>query len=339
VRPHTHSFRFDGYENVIGFSDVNSGLRGILALHSTRLGPAMGGIRLWPYERPDHALEDALRLSRAMTYKAALAELKAGGGKAVIIDHPALRREEAFTAFGHLVAGLEGRFFTGPDVGVTDDDLRAAARASRYVVCHDSPELGDLNQATALGVWEGMRACLNFAGINGRRVAIQGVGGVGMALAAILHRQGFHLTVADISPQRCEQARRDFGAEIVPPDAAIEAPCDVLAPCALGGVVTENAAPRLRARIVCGSANNQLATPAAGDLLAARGVVFAPDYLVNAGALIRGAEFFLDAKADSTASISRIYERTLAVLQRAREEHEPPARIADRMAEQRLARC
>ena len=131
MRPHTHSLHFDRFENVIAFADPASGLRGFLALHSTRLGPAMGGIRLWPYERPDLALADALRLSQAMTYKAALAELRAGGGMAVIVDHPALCREEAFTVFGHLVAGLEGRFFTGPDVGVTDEDLRAAARASR----------------------------------------------------------------------------------------------------------------------------------------------------------------------------------------------------------------
>lgn len=297
----------------------------------------MGGIRLWPYERPDDALADALRLSQAMSYKAALAELRAGGGKAVIIDHPALRREEAFSVFGELVAELDGRFFTGPDVGVTDDDLRAAGRASRYVVCHDSPELGDLNQATALGVWEGMRACLNFAGVTGRRVAIQGVGGVGMALAAILHREGFEMLVADSNSARAEQARQAFGAEIVPPEALLDTPCDVLAPCALGGVITEQVVPRIRARIVCGSANNQLASPDAGDLLNQRGVVFAPDYLVNAGALIRGAEFFLESKPDSTPSIRRIYERTLAVLQRAREERESPARIADRMAEERLS--
>lgn len=297
----------------------------------------MGGIRLWQYARPDDALADALRLSQAMSYKAALAELRAGGGKAVIVDHPALRREEAFTVFGELIAGLEGRFFTGPDVGVTDDDLRAAGRASRYVVCHDSPELGDLNQATALGVWEGMRACLNFAGINGQRVAIQGVGGVGMALAAILHLEGFQLLVADANPQRSEQARRDFGAQILSPENLLDAPCDVLAPCALGGIITEQNVARLRARIICGSANNQLASPAAGDALARRGVVFAPDYLVNAGALIRGAEFFLDSKPDSTPSIQRIYERTLAVLQRAREERASPARVADRMAEERLS--
>jgi leucine dehydrogenase len=182
-----------------------------------------------------------------------------------------------------------------------------------------------------------MRACLNFAGITGRRVAIQGVGGVGMALAGILKREGFQLLVADSDPARCEQAQRDFGAEVVSPEAVLDAPCDVLAPCALGGVITEQVVPRLRARIVCGSANNQLASPAAGDLLARRGVVFAPDYLVNAGALIRGAEFFLDAKPDSTPSIQRIYERTLAVLQRAREERESPARVADRMAEERLS--
>jgi leucine dehydrogenase len=158
-----------------------------------------------------------------------------------------------------------------------------------------------------------------------------------MTLAGILNREGFQLLVADANPTRAEQARRDFGAEVVSTEALLDAPCDVLAPCALGGVITEQVVPRLRARIVCGSANNQLASPEAGDLLAQRGVVFAPDYLVNAGALIRGAEFFLDSKPDSTPSIRRIYERTLAVLQRSREERESPARVADRIAEERLS--
>src|SRR5262249_45406512 len=149
-------------------------------------------------------------------------------------------------------------------------------------------------------------------------------GGVGMALARILHREGFQLLVADAMPSRCEEARREFRAEIVSCEALLDTPCDVLAPCALGEVITEQVVPRLRAPIVCGSANNQLASSAAGDLLAHRGIVFAPDYLVNAGALIRGAEFFLDAKSDSIPSIRRIYERTLTVLQRAREERESP---------------
>jgi leucine dehydrogenase len=337
VRLHTHHLHIDGYETVLAFADPSTGLRGFVALHSTRRGPAMGGIRYWPYSCAGDALADALRLSRAMTYKAALAELRAGGGKAVVIGHPQIRREEAFGEFGRLVAALGGRFFTGPDAGVTDDDLRAARRVCGYVVCHDSPELGDLNQATALGVWAGMRACLEFAGIAGRHVAIQGVGGVGMALAAILHREGFKLTVADVEASRAEQARREFGAAVAAPEPVMETPCDVLAPCALGGVITDAAVPRLRARIVCGSANNQLASAAAGDRLAARGVLFAPDYLVNAGALIRGAEFFLEAKPDSRASIERIYQRTLAVLERARAERTSPPRVADRLAEERLA--
>lgn len=343
------------HEQVIAFQNRTTGLRGFLAIHDTTLGPALGGVRLWRYADDAEALADALRLSRAMTYKASLAELPCGGGKAVIPMHDALKRAEAFEAFGQVVESLRGRFFTARDVGITDDDLGSIARATRYVAREPSPELGDISEHTALGVWHGMRACLEFAGLKKARVAVQGVGSVGMWLARILRREGMELVVADLDAGRAQEAARELGAEVVPPEKILETPCDVLAPCALGGVVSSETIPRVRAHIICGSANNILAAPDSGpggtgsnagsavgsnpdDELARRGILYAPDYLVNAGGLIRGAEFFLLKRADSHDSLARIYDRMWRVLELSRERGLSTARVADELAEARLKR-
>jgi len=324
------------HEQVIALQNRATGLRGFLAIHDTTLGPALGGIRIWPYATDADALADALRLSRAMTYKASLAELPCGGGKVVMILHPGLKRAEAFEALGQLVESLRGRFFTGRDVGITDDDLAAVGRRTHYVACESSPALGDISEHTALGIWHGMRACLKFAGLVKARVAVQGVGSVGLWLARILRREGMELLVADVDAQRAEQAGRELGARVVPPDEILRADCDLLAPCALGGVISTETLPRIRARIVCGSANNVLASAEAGDELARRGILYAPDYLVNAGGLIRGAEFYLLKRADSRPSLERIYDRMWRVLELARERRISTARIADGLAEARL---
>jgi leucine dehydrogenase len=326
------------HEQVIAFQNRAIGLRGYLAIHDTTLGPALGGVRIWPYANEDDALADALRLSRAMTYKASLAELPCGGGKAVIIEHAGLKRREAFEAFGQLVESLGGRFFTGRDVGITDDDLAAAGRFTRYLACESSPEVGDISEHTAIGIWHGLRACLEFAGIapRGARVAVQGAGSVGLPFARILHREGMKLLVADTDSARAAHIAREFGAEVVSPDAIYAAECDVFAPCALGGVINERTIPQLRARIVCGSANNALASPEAGDELARREILYAPDYLVNAGGLIRGAEFYLLRRADSLPSLARIYDRMKRVIALARERGISTARAADALAEARL---
>jgi len=326
------------HEQVIALQNNATGLRGFLAIHDTTLGPALGGVRIWPYANEADALVDALRLSRAMTYKASLAELPCGGGKTALILHPSLKRAEAFEALGCVIESLNGRYFTARDVGITDDDLAALARTTRYVAREPSPELGDISEHTAIGVWHGLRACLDVLGFKQPRVAIQGVGSVGMWLARLLHREGAELVVADVNPDRADQAGRELGAHIVSPDEILTTSCDVLAPCALGGVITAESAAAIRARIVCGSANNILASPEAADTLAARGILYAPDYLVNAGGLIRGAEFYLLRRADSRPSLARIYERMLRVAQLARERGVSPARIADEQAESRLKR-
>ena len=326
------------HEQVIAFQNCATGLRGFLAIHDTTLGPACGGVRIWRYATEEDALADALRLSRAMTYKPSLAELPCGGGKAVLLLHDGLRRAEAFEAFGALVESLHGRFYTGPDVGTTADDLAAIGRATRYVASESSPELGDISEHTAMGVWHGLRACLEFAGIERARVAIQGVGSVGMCFAGILKKEGMDLVVTDIDAARAQQAARELGAQVVPPDQILQTPCDVLAPCALGGIISIETAASIKARIVCGSANNMLAAPKAGDELARRGILYAPDYLVNAGGLIRGAEYYLLKRAESRASLAKIYERMKRVLELARERGVSTARIADELAEARLKR-
>lgn len=324
------------HEQVIAIQNLATGLRGFLAIHDTTLGPALGGVRLWRYPSDAEALADALQLSRAMTYKASLAELPCGGGKAVIFLHDGLQRAEAFEAFGAIVESLRGRFFTGPDVGITGDDLATIRRATRYVACESSLELGNISEQTAMGVWHGMRACLEFAGLKKARVAIQGVGSVGLWLGRILKREGMELAVADLDGTRAEQAAHELSARVVAPDEVLRTTCDVFAPCALGGVISAETVPELQACIVCGSANNVLASPEAGDALARRGILYAPDYLVNAGGLIRGAEYYLLKRAESGDSLARIYERMRRVLELGRERALSTARVADELAEARL---
>jgi len=335
------------HEQVIAFNNNATGLRGFLAFHDTTLGPALGGVRIWRYATDAEALTDALRLSRGMTYKASLAGLPCGGAKTVVMLHDDLRREEAFAGLGCLIESFAGRYFCARDVGITDADLAAIATTTRYVAKEPSPELGDISEHTAIGVWQGMRACLAFAGVTGKtRVAIQGVGSVGHLLARIVKREAIagkgiedvELLLADVDESRAAAIARELGARAIPPDEILYADCDVLAPCALGGVISPESAARIKARIVCGSANNILTGPDAADALAKRKIIYAPDYLVNAGGLIRGAEYFLLGIADSYTSLMKIHERTTRVLTLARERDVSPAVIADELVEARLIR-
>ena len=327
-----------GHEQVIAFRDGRSGLRGFLAIHSTALGPAFGGVRIMAYRREQDALADALRLSRGMTYKCALAGLPAGGGKAVILDHARLARKEAFEAYGRLVQSLGGRFFTGGDVGIRPADLACVRRTTSYVACESSHALGDINQHTALGVWHALRGCLEFIGMKpaGARIAIQGVGNVGAWLARILAREGCVLVVADRDLDLARRVADAVGARVVPAARLLATECDVLAPCALGGVLNARTIPALRCRIVCGAANNQLATPADGDRLARRGILYAPDYLANVGGVLRGVEFYLLGKKDSRESLERQRDRMLGIAREAAAARRSTARVADAMAEARL---
>lgn len=325
------------HEQVLGLEEPVSGLRGFLAIHNTALGPALGGIRVCSYACEDDALADALRLSRAMTYKTALAELSAGGGKTVIIEHAGIKRAAVFEALGDVIESLGGKYFAGPDVGVTAADLAAVHRRTQYVADETSAQLGNIAEHTAIGVWHGLRACLDFAGMRrrGARAAIQGVGGVGSCLAGILAREGFHLVIADVDAARAEKIARECGAKVLRPEEILFADCDVLLPSALGGVMNSASIPGVKARIVCGSANNTVASMTDADALHRRGILYAPDYLVNAGGVIRGADFYLSGGRDSHGNIARIYDRTKNILEIARDRACSPVRVADELAEAR----
>jgi leucine dehydrogenase len=330
------SMTADDCEQLIAFQNRAAGLRGFLAIHDTTLGPALGGIRLWRYATENDALADALRLAHAMTLKTALAELPAGGAKTVLFDHPGLHREQAFEALGCLIESLGGRYLSGPDVGVGAADLEAVGRRTSHVALESAPGLGDISEMTAIGVWHGLRACLDFAGLRRARVAVQGVGNVGLWLARILHREGTDLLVADVDPERARLAAQEFGARVVAPEEILNTEADVVAPCALGAAIDRALAERLRARIVCGSANNVLASPEVGDVLARRGILYAPDFLVNAGGVIRGAEFYLLGRADSHPSLAHIYDRMQKVLALARDRGISTAAVAEELARARL---
>jgi leucine dehydrogenase len=334
-----------GYGEIHLKRDQASGLEAIIAIHDTRLGPALGGCRFIPYASEEEAVIDALRLARGMTYKAALAGLDHGGGKSVIIK-PRSRfdRTALFRAFGRFVEDLRGHYITAEDSGTSIEDMEVIRRVSKHVTgvypAHGGS--GDPSPFTALGVRRGIEACVQFAmgrnALEGIHVAVQGVGHVGYHLCRELHTQGAKLTVADVDPLKAERAKREFGASIARLDDIFDVPCDVLAPCALGSALNPDTVPRLQCRIVAGAANNQLAEPAMGAALMERGIVYAPDYAINAGGLINVAQEILGYDADkSRARTMKIYDTILEIAERARKAMTPTDIIADKMVEERLS--
>ncbi|MGH6618579.1 MAG: Glu/Leu/Phe/Val dehydrogenase dimerization domain-containing protein [Alphaproteobacteria bacterium] len=331
---------FDNHELVAFGADPDSGLRAIIGIHNTNLGPALGGCRMWPYADEDAALRDALRLSRGMTYKAAITGLPYGGGKSVIIGDPRTGKTEALLrAMGRFVDSLGGRYHTAEDVGTTVADMDVLRKETRYA--HGfSASSGDPSPATAYGVLMGIQAALAFTrgsdDLRGRTVAVQGLGNVGRRLCRYLADAGAHLLVADIDAAAVDRAIREFGATPVSPDAIHRAKADVFAPCALGAILNDRTIPALGAPIVAGSANNQLAEPRHGAALKARGVLYAPDYVINAGGLI---DVYLGENGDEKAVLARtakIYDTALAVFERAAREDAPTGTVADRIAEERF---
>lgn len=279
-----------GHEQVTFFQDEKTGLKAIVAIHSTVLGPALGGCRVWPYESEAAALNDVLRLSRAMTYKNSAMGLPLGGGKAVIIADSTVDKTPAlFEAFGRAVDRLGGHYITAQDVGTAPEDMVAIRRQTKWVAGLPKTS-GDPSPATAFGVYSGLKAALKHAfgsdDLKGRRVAVQGLGAVGMSLAERLYADGAQLVVADIAQKRIDQAVNDLGARAVTSDEIYDVECDVFAPCALGAVINDDTIPRLTAKVVAGSANNQLAEARHGDALKAKGIVYAPDFIINGGGVI-----------------------------------------------------
>jgi leucine dehydrogenase len=335
-----------GHEQVVFVSNPDAGLRAIIAIHSTTLGPALGGVRFWTYATEQDALVDVLRLSEAMTYKAAAAGLNQGGGKAVVLLEPGQRHDEVLLrALGRAVDEIGGRYIAAEDVGATPEDMDWIATETPWVTGIDEAlgGSGDPSPMTALGVLHGMRAaCAEAYGspeIAGRRVVVQGAGHVGSHLVELLTAAGATVAVADIQPERVQALADAHGAERLEHGEALEAECDILAPCALGGVLSADTVPRLRCRIVAGAANNQLADDHAGDLLAERGILYAPDYVINAGGIINIAEEFVGYRRERAARrTARIEETTRRIFALARSRGVSPARAADLFARERLTR-
>ena len=334
-----------GHEQVVFGSDPVSGLRTIIAIHSTALGPALGGTRFYPYESEGEALTDVLRLSEGMTYKAAAAGLDLGGGKAVIIGDPRTdKSERLFRAYGRVVESLGGRYITAEDVGTTTADLTDVRRETEWAVGVPEAEggSGDPSPITARGLYAAAQASAvhrwGDPDLAGRRVVVQGVGKVGSAFVQLLVEGRTEVIVSDAYPAAVEEAVRTFDVKPADPDEAIEVPCDILSPCALGAVLGKDTIPRLQCEVIVGSANNQLATREDGRLLNDRGILYAPDFVVNAGGLINVYDELLGySRTRALHRVDRIYDATLRILEQADEEGITPVEAAMELAEQRIA--
>lgn len=334
----------DDYEQVVFCHHRPSGLRAIVAIHSTALGPALGGTRFYPYATEDDAFEDVLRLAKGMTYKAALAGLDLGGGKAVVLGDPARDKSEALLrAFARFVDSLGGRYITAEDVGTTQADMDLIRRETRWVtgVSQSLGGSGDPSVATALGLYWAMKATAitlwGSSSLEGRHVAVQGVGKVGHGVVRHLVEERCRVTVADISPAAVERAVSDFGVEVAPLEKIHAIDCDIYSPCALGGALNERTIPELRCAAVCGCANNQLAGPGCDEALVRAGVLYAPDYVVNAGGIINIAEELRGySRERAETGLRHIYDTTMAVFERAAAEGITTAAAANRLAEARI---
>ncbi|MGI5166481.1 Glu/Leu/Phe/Val family dehydrogenase [Spirillospora sp. CA-253888] len=335
------------HEQVVFCQDEASGLRAIIAIYSTALGPALGGTRFYPYGSEEEALADVLNLSRGMAYKNALAGLDLGGGKAVIIGDPATDKSEALLrAYGRFVQSLNGRYYTACDVGTFSEDMDLVARESRFVtgrtVAHGGA--GDSSILTAFGVYQGMRAAAETVwggpSLRGRRVGVEGVGKVGHRLVEHLREEGAEIVVTDVNEAAVERLRaRHPDVEVVADNAALlDSGLDVYAPCALGGSLNDETAGALTARIVCGAANNQLAHSGIEKVLADRNVLYAPDYVVNSGGVIQVADEIEGFDFDrAKARATQIFDTTRRIFALAADEGVPPAVAADRLAERRMS--
>ena len=333
---------FDAHEQVVFCHDAASGLKAIIAIHDTTRGPSLGGCRMWPYASEDEALTDALRLARGMTYKSALADLPYGGGKAVIIgDSHTMKSEALFLAMGRFVDTLGGRYVIAEDVGISVEDVEVIARATSHVAGTRAAGAGDPSPATAYGVLMGIRAAvahkLGRNTLNGVHVAVQGLGHVGYHLCHGLAEAGARLTVSDIDADAVTRACTEFSAKAVAPKAIYDVAADVFAPCALGAVIDDQTIPRLRARVIAGSANNQLAEPHHGIELARRGILYAPDYVINAGGVVfishEGPSF---NETEAFAHVARIRDTLGEIFTRAEQQGIPTSEAADHLAQDRL---
>jgi leucine dehydrogenase len=337
---------FDDHEGVHWFDDAKTGLKAVIAIHSTHLGAAAGGCRFWRYDSDEAALGDALRLSQGMSYKNAMAGLATGGGKSVILaPNGSFDRQALFEAFGRAVDSLKGRYITAEDVGAAVADMQVVATQTPFVAGlppKSGMAGGDPAPWTALGVFESLKLVVETRldrRLDTARVAIQGLGSVGMLLASMLHDAGASLVVADISPAKTAQAKALFGASVVSVEDIHKVAVDVFAPCALGGVIDRRTIEELNCRVICGAANNQLATPVEGRRLHDRGVIYCPDYVINAGGIIAVmAEYAGEAESVVRGRVMGVSARTEEVLNVSDKRNLAANLVADRMARERIGR-
>ena len=332
------------YEQVVFCQDKQSGLKAIIAIHDTTLGPALGGTRMWTYESEEAAIIDALRLAKGMTYKNAAAGLNLGGGKTVIIGDPRKdKSEEMFRAFGRYIQGLNGRYITAEDVGTTVADMDIIHEETNYVT-GISPAFGSSGNpspVTAYGVYVGMKAAAKEAfgsdSLEGKVVAIQGVGNVAYTLCKYLHEEGAQLIVTDINKEAVQRAVEDFGASAVDPNEIYGVECDIYAPCALGATINDDTIPQLKAKVIAGSANNQLKDTRHGDVIHEMGIVYAPDYVINAGGVINVADELYGYNHErAMKKVDQIYASIEKVIAISKRDGIPTYVAADRMAEERI---
>jgi valine dehydrogenase (NAD+) len=333
-----------GHEEVVFCHEAASGLRAIIAVHSTQLGPALGGVRVRPYSTEDEALRDVLALSRAMTYKAAVAGLDLGGGKAVILGDPAeIKSDALLRAYARHVERLGGRYLTAEDVGTSQADMDLMRQETTYVTgtSRSLGGSGDPSAATAFGVLQAMLALADHLwaspSLQDRRVVVSGVGKVGMTLVRHLVEAGAVVVVSDVDEAAVEHAIRTFGLTSVPAERAHAVECEIFSPCALGGVLTAERIAEMRCSAVVGAANNQLAAPGSARLLDEAGITYVPDYVANAGGIINIAQELVGYRRDlAQARVRGIFDTTTRVLQEATTEEVSTTEVADRMAEHRL---
>lgn len=339
----TYMQKYD-YEQLLFCQDKHSNLKAIIAIHDTTLGPALGGTRMWTYESEEAAIEDALRLARGMTYKNAAAGLNFGGGKTVIIGDPHVDKNESmFRAFGRYVQGLNGRYITSEDVGTTVDDMDLIHEETDFVVgiSQSFGSSGNPSPVTAYGVYRGMKAAAKEAfgtdSLTGKIVAVQGVGNVAYALCRHLHKEGANLIVTDINKDAVKRAVDEFGAKAVDPNDIYQVDCDIYAPCALGSIINDETIPQLKAKVIAGSANNQLKDTMHGDKIHDMGIIYAPDYVINAGGVINVADEMNGYnKERALKKVETIYDNIAKVIEISKRDNIPTYVAADRMAEERI---
>ncbi|RMH45718.1 MAG: Glu/Leu/Phe/Val dehydrogenase [Gammaproteobacteria bacterium] len=332
---------YDDHEQIVFCSDPDSGLKAIICIHNTNLGPAVGGCRMWEYNTDEGALVDALRLSRGMSYKNAMAGLAMGGGKSVIIGNPKTMKSEAlFRAFGRFVESLGGKYITAEDVGITPDDMAIVNKETRHVLGLEGKS-GDPSPVTAYGVYRGMQAAVKHRlgrdSLEGIRVAVQGVGHVGYYLCRHLAEEGAQLVVCDINKESVDRVVNEFGATPVDVNDIYAQDVDVYAPCALGATINDDTIPRLKASIVAGAANNQLAEDRHGEVLKRRGILYAPDYVINAGGIINVSFEENYDREKALRKVDEIYNTLMQIFETSDKTGRPTNFIADELARERIA--